>query len=90
MNTLFETIDYDVIKNEQVEKFNKILESRSYKEILKVFNCKSLSTSVGHFFGLDNKEYRDFILRQISSNDAHEIVKAVAMYLPEEIPQNIG
>lgn len=90
LNTLFETIDYDVIKNEQVEKFNKILESGSYKEILKVFNCKSLSTSVGHFFGLDNKEYRDFILRQISSNDAHEIVKAVAMYLPEEIPQNIG
>ena len=54
-----------------------------------MFNCKALSKSIGHFFGLNNNEYRDFILRQINGNNAHEIVKAIAMYLPEEIPQNI-
>ena len=89
LNTLFQTIEYNRIEQEQAEKFNRILQSGIYKEILKVFNCKALSKSIGHFFGLNNNEYRDFILRQINGNNAHEIVKAIAMYLPEEIPQNI-
>lgn len=87
LNTLFQTINYDEIKEEQLKKFNKILEFGGYKEILKVFNCKSLSTSIGHFFGLDNKEYRDFVLRQLNGDKANEIVAAISGYLPEEIPQ---
>ena len=69
------------------KKFNKILEFGDYKEILKVFNCKSLSTSIGYFFGLDNKGYRDFVLRQLNGDKANEIVAVISDYLPEEIPQ---
>lgn len=87
LNTLFQTINYDEIKKEQIEKFNKTLEFGGYKEILKVFNCKSLSTSIGHFFGLDNKGYRDFVLRQLNGDKANEIVSAISNYLPEEIPK---
>lgn len=87
LNTLFQTINYDEIKEEQFKKFNKILEFGDYKEILKVFNCKSLSTSIGYFFGLDNKGYRDFVLRQLNGDKANEIVAVISDYLPEEIPQ---
>ncbi len=87
LNCLFQTINYDEIKEEQFERFNKILESEDYKEILKAFNCKSLSTSIGHFFKLDNKEYRDFVLRQLNGYKANEIVAAISNYLPEEIPK---
>ena len=52
-----------------------------------MFNCKSLSTSIGYFFGLDNKGYRDFVLRQLNGDKANEIVAVISDYLPEEIPQ---
>ena len=65
LNKLFEEIDYDAIKMEQVTRFEYILETKIYKDVLRVFNCKSLSTSTGCFFELDNKAYRDFIIRQI-------------------------
>jgi hypothetical protein len=50
LNKLFEGIDYDAIKMEQMTKFECILETKAYKDVLRVFNCKSLSSSTGHFF----------------------------------------
>lgn len=61
----FREISYDNIKTEQEQKFKQILQSKIYSEVLKVFNCKSLSTSTGRFCELDNNVYRDFIIRQI-------------------------
>ena len=43
LDEAFKEISYDNIKTKQTEKFNKILDSHVYKDILKVFNCKSLS-----------------------------------------------
>lgn len=63
-----------------------VLENKDYKEVLKVFNCKSLSTSTGHFFDLDNKAYSDFVLRQIKGVNSQEIINALIPYLPTEIP----
>ncbi len=86
LNKLFEGIDYDAIKMEQMTKFECILERKIYKDVLRVFNYKSLSTSTGHFFELDNKAYRDFIVRQIRGKRASDIIDAIALYLPNEIP----
>lgn len=69
LSKLFEKIDYDAIKTEQMTRFERIFETKIYKDVLKVFNCKSLSTSTGHFFELDNKAYRDFIVRQIKGKE---------------------
>ncbi|QNE69118.1 DUF4435 domain-containing protein [Fusobacterium hwasookii] len=79
-------ISYDNIKIKQTEKFNKILDSHVYKDILKVFNCKSLSMSIGHFLGINNKEYQNFILRQIKGEKANDIINAIIPYLPKDIP----
>lgn len=83
----FREISYDNIKTEQEQKFKQILESKIYSEVLKVFNCKSLSTSTGRFFELDNKAYRDFIIRQIKGKRASDIVDAITPYLPNDIPR---
>lgn len=86
LSNLIENIKYDTVKIEQENKFNNVLENKIYKEVLKVFNCKSLSTSTGHFFDLDNKAYRDFLLRQIKGTHSQEIINALTPYLPTEIP----
>lgn len=86
MDKAFRTISYNSIKTEQEQKFKQILDSKKYKDVLKVFNCKSLSTSTGHFFELDSKAYRDFIVRQLKGRRANDIVEAIIPYLPNEIP----
>ena len=86
LDKAFKEISYDNIKIKQTEKFNKILDSHIYKDILKVFNCKSLSKSIGHFLGINNKEYQNFILRQIKGEKANDIINAIIPYLPKDIP----
>ena len=86
LNKAFREISYDNIKTEQEQKFQQIFDSKVYKDVLKVFNCKSLSTSTGRFFELDNKAYRDFIVRQLKGKRAGDFVDAIIPYLPNEIP----
>lgn len=85
----FKNISYDEIKTKHMEEFNQILDSKIYCDVLKVFNCKSLSTSIGHYFNLANKNYRDFILRQIKGKRSTEIIDAIIPYLPKDIPLDI-
>ena len=86
LDKAFKEISYDNIKTKQTEKFNKILDSHVYKDILKVFNCKSLSMSIGHFLGINDKEYQNFILRKIRGEKANDIINAIIPYLPKDIP----
>ena len=86
----YKSISYDEIKTKCMEEFNQILDSKIYSDILKVFNCKSLSTSIGHYFKLDNKTYRDIILRQIKGKRSTEIINAIIPYLPEDIPRDFN
>lgn len=85
LNTLFETLSYDNIRTRREMMFTSIGESRDYKEVLKIFNRKSLSSSIGHFFGMDNKGYCDFVIRQLKTNRGNEILNAISLYLPDEI-----
>lgn len=80
-------ISYDKIKEEREKIYKDILKTKDYKEILKVFNCKTLSKSIGHFFCIDDKEYKEFVIRQLMGPKAKEIINAILLYLPKEIPQ---
>ena len=88
LDKAFNEISYDNIKIEQTHKFKQILDSHVYKDILKVFNCKSLSKSIGRFWGIDNKEYQNFVLRQIKGKSANDIINAIIPYLPKDIPNS--
>lgn len=76
----YKNISYDEIKEKIERKFNG---SDTYKETLKVFNCKKLSNEPQTIFG--KNEYYDFVVGQLSGDKGNEIIDAVKPYLPEEV-----
>ena len=87
LNAALHAIDYEKTKSEQETKFRKSLDRADYAGILRVFNEKGLSNSIGHFFGLDNKVYCSTILALLNGKMHSEIVDALVKYLPTEIPR---
>jgi len=85
LNDLKTIIDFDKIKAEQETKFNNILQTKDYKQVLFVFNKKDLAKSIGHFFDLNNKGYCDFIINQLQGRESQNIINAILPYLPIEI-----
>ena len=85
MNDLNTIIDFDKIKTEQEAKFNNILQTKDYKQILSVFNRKDVVKAIGHYFGLMDKGYCDFVIRQLQGDKLQEIINAIQPYLPIEI-----
>lgn len=83
-------IDYGQTKAEQESKFNDVLASDDYKKVLKVFNEKSLSTSIGHFFGLIDKMYCGTVIALLNGGKHDDVVAAISPYLPSEIPRKRG
>ena len=87
LNNALTRIDYDTVKVEQRDKFQEALTSNNYKTVLKVFNEKNISASVGHFFGLQNNAYCSTVVSLLHT-DAHDnIVGALLPYFPTEIPR---
>jgi len=87
LQTIQKDILYDEIKTVQERKFNDALTSKDYKRILSVFNRKSLMNSIGHFWGINDKDYCRLIIRHLQGGDYAENIKdAIIPYLPREIP----
>lgn len=42
--------------------------------------------SIGHYFGLTNQDYSNYVLRQLNGPNAAIIKAAIDSYLPVEIP----
>ena len=80
-------IDYDSIKKEQEHKFQTVLQSDLYAEVIKVFNKKSIVNSVGHFMGINDKEYCPTIIALLHGSKHDEILNALDSYLPIGIPR---
>lgn len=80
--TLYSSISYLDIKTEKEEVYKDEIE---YKEVLTIFNEKSLSTSIGQFYDLANNKYCDFVLKQFSTKYSSKIKSAIIPYLPDEI-----
>lgn len=79
LKTAYENISYDEIKENIERKFN---EADTYKEILKVFNCKKLSNEPEAVL---IKDYYDFVIGQLVGEKAEDIIIAIKNYLPDEI-----
>ena len=87
LESIYSGIEYDKIKDEQRGKFEAPFENNDYSEIIKVFNEKSISNSIGHFLGVENKEYCTIVMALLQKEKREEIVSAIAPYLPPEIPR---
>lgn len=87
-SSLIESIDKDAIKNAVQELFDNCV---TYADILRIFNEKSLVTSVGQYFGLGNKQYASFVLGILKKENMREkTIKALSPYLPSEIPLEVS
>ena len=80
-------IDYETIKQEQEAKFQAVLQSRSYADTIKVFNKKSVVSSIGHFLGINDREYCSTVIALLRGEKHDAIVGAIAPYLPTGIPR---
>ncbi|WP_337874355.1 DUF4435 domain-containing protein [Exiguobacterium sp.] len=81
INSFYEYIDFDLLTSNISQKYSKILESKDYEEVLKVFNEKGLSSTIGQYFGVNNREYCELILRLLKrGNDS--IAVGMRSYLP--------
>ncbi|MDR1911489.1 MAG: DUF4435 domain-containing protein [Helicobacteraceae bacterium] len=78
----YKNISYDGIKTEVEQKFANY---NDYKQILAVFNCKSLSCEAEKIFGLKKDEYKKFVIGQLYGDKAQDIIEAIILYLPTEI-----
>ena len=87
LESVLSSIDYDQIKSEQEQKFQQVLNSGNYMEVLKAFNKKDLSKCIGHFLGIDNKYYCSKVISLLRGSKHDEIVAALSPYLPTEIPR---
>ncbi len=80
-------IDYDRIKREQESKFQAVLDRNDYAETIKTFNQKNLSRSIGHFVGINDKEYCQTVIALLHGGKHDEIVNTIVPYLPVDIPR---
>ena len=87
LESALNSIDYEQIKSTQEQKFKQVLAEKDYNKVLQVFNQKSLSQSVGHFLGVDNKQYCSKVINLLQGIKHDEIVEALSPYLPTEIPR---
>lgn len=87
LDSIIVSLDYDKTKAEQESKFRGALDSDEYKRVLRVFNEKAIVTSIGHYFGIENKQYCNTVLALLRGGKQEEIVAALLPYLPDEIPR---
>lgn len=88
LENLMNNISYTDIKQEHEKKFKSAL-MNNYAAIIRVFNEKGLATSIGHYFGLNNKVYCELVINELKNNKNSELADALLKCLPSEINRDI-
>lgn len=60
-------IDVQGIHKHYEEHYNQLLNAKDYDKLLAVYNSKGLHRQVATFFGLQSKEYSEYVLRLLKS-----------------------
>ncbi|MHA4046024.1 DUF4435 domain-containing protein [Bacillus cereus] len=82
INSIQDYINFKEINSQVQEKFQSILDAKDYAEVLKVFNEKGLSSSIGSKFGVNNKEYCELVIRLLQRGN-EGIRLGMKRYLPD-------
>ena len=75
-------VSFEIVYAEQRTRYDKASQNNDYPEVLKVFNEKGLANSIGHFMGVDNKEYCGKILRLLELEDHEKVLELLHGYIP--------
>lgn len=74
-------IDIASIENNVNNRYQQAIEDHDYNEILGLFNDKSLVTSVGNYFGIDNKIYVDRAISLLEGDLRGVLSEALMHYI---------
>lgn len=80
-------IKYEEIKNVKELEFKNALDSRNYRNVLRIFNEKGIAASIGRLLGIDNREYQEKVINLLNGECHDRLVGAIEGYLPREIPR---
>lgn len=88
LDTALNNISYDDIKREMESRFSQVAETGNYAQVIRTFNKKDLSKSIGHFLGLQDKEYCSTVLGMMKSRSI-DAEMTIGKYMPckEDIPR---
>lgn len=74
------TIDVHAIYSEAENKFRSALDKKNYKEALRLYNRKSLSSQIGGILGFKSSELPEYIVRLAKGSAALEVANALRPY----------
>ncbi len=86
LSAFFDNFNYLEMKQPFEILFMTAYNEFNYKKVISIYNRKSLKNSIGSIFGLQEKDYCDFIIRQLNGPNSELIKRALRPYLPSEIP----
>lgn len=81
-------IYFDVIRNQKEPVYREALNNTDYRAVLKIFNEKGIAKLIGKMLGVENKEYKQKVIKLLRSDCHDDIAKALEVYLLAEIPRN--
>ena len=87
LESALSSIKYDDIKTQEETKFKAVLDGGDYKQVLRVFNKKKISETIGHYFGLKDNAYCQFVINLLKTEKKDAIIAALLPYLPTEVPR---
>lgn len=85
LNALFQSLKYEQIEQAEAKRFKDALTSNDYKQVLRVFNEKSLVSFIASCLGLKDGVYCRKVIALLQGEKHDAIVAAIAPYLPSEI-----
>ena len=81
LNQGLSSIDYEAIKKRVETSFKAVVDSGDYKKVIRVFNEKGLTKSIGHFMSIINEDYCRVVIGMLK-NGAVNIDELLGQYLP--------
>lgn len=83
LNTTLGRIEITAIFNNSKRIFQSAIDSRDLKQLLLIYNRKSLPKRISGIFGLSNGEYTKLLVRLLKGSRQVELVNGLKEYLPE-------
>ncbi len=80
LSDLVTSISIDKLYKNIHEEFDIAIKSNDYKMILKMYNRKSLSSQICKYFGFNNCELAEYVLRLASGSEYIEILNCIKQY----------
>jgi len=83
LNTTIGRIDIPTTYETSRVLYQSAIDSRDLKQLLLIYNRKSLPNRISPIFGLANGEYGKLLIRLLKGSRQNEIITALKEYLPE-------